>query len=479
VLLSVVDFDTALSSHNSRHVQYCFYLLVSLFLAVFLSLGHATERPNIIVLLADDLGYGDVACYGGKAVPTPALDALAAGGKKFTSYCCAAAVCTPTRASLLTGRQPWRFGIQHHFPDGPEHLPRGVFTLPQLLKEAGYTTAHVGKWHLGGLRQVDVAARKANDSRANPGPREHGFDHYLAMYESPEPRGSMVRQATLYQTGASHMLRDDQPVDLMPRHLTDVETDEAARLLENFATAKRPFYLQLWFDTPHKPYEPAPEEIMAKLPAGSTGHDRLYAGMLAHLDASVARLISKLEVLGLRENTIVLFSSDNGPTGAGSAGPWRGGKGTLFEAGFRVPFIANWPGHISPSQTDALAYSTDVLPTVCAAAGVSIPTGLKLDGLDLMPHLLGGAAPERSSFFWKLKPYANFQKERHESPPYATEAVRDGRWKLLTNDATPIALYDTIADPTEQSNVLDKQPEQAARLTSALKSWLAEPRPSN
>jgi N-acetylgalactosamine-6-sulfatase len=431
-------------------------------------------RPNIVLLLADDLGYGDLACYGGQAVPTPAIDALAAAGTRFTRAYAASAVCTPTRASLLTGKYPLRFGITRAFPDGPEHLPRSTVTLPRRLQQAGYATAHVGKWHLGGLH----AAHAADRAHAPPGPREHGFDHYLAMIEAPEPRGRLVRSSRLFRDGAKVLLRDDAAADLSPTHLTEVQIAESERLIATFAARAQPFFLNVWFDVPHKPYEEAPPSITEPLRRGAQGDELRYRSMLGHLDHAVGRIVAQLRTLGLAENTLVLFTSDNGPTGPGRAGPWRGGKGTLFEGGIRVPFIAAWPGRIPAGRTSAaLVHSADVLPTVCAATGVPLPAGWSGDGANLLPFLLGRAPPPaRGTIFWQLDPYPTFHRERAEPPPHATEVALRGDWKLLAHGAVPLALYDLAQEPAERHDRLAEQPALAAELAAQVKAWLAEPR---
>jgi N-acetylgalactosamine-6-sulfatase len=431
-------------------------------------------KPNVVFILADDLGYADVSCYGSSKIKTPHIDALAANGIKFKRYYDACAVCTPTRASLLTGRYPLRFGIVNAFPPKNRYLVREAVTLPQLLRPAGYVSAHVGKWHLGGLNLKDLGERKTGA----PGPLEHGFDHYLCMNEEGNSRIRLVNQKVMYHEGAKYMLRDDQPVDLSPKHLTDLETDESIKYLEAFAASKQPFFLNVWFDVPHKPYEAATEEYVASYRNAAKDDDLLYRSMVAHLDGGVGRIVAALKRLGLTEDTLVIFSSDNGPTGPGDPGPWRGGKGTLFEGGIRVPFVVSWPGKIKIGQVnDDFAISTDFVPTICDAAGVKLQDNTKLDGQSLWPLIRGtGGAPARGDVFWMLSPYAGFQRERGEKAPWASEIVRRGDWKLMARNAQPIALFDLKTDPLERTNVLARHERLVAEMVPGLKAWLAEPR---
>ncbi|MBD3268069.1 sulfatase-like hydrolase/transferase, partial [bacterium] len=272
-----------------------------------------TKKPNIILILADDMGYADPSCFGGTAVPTPNLDRIAQSGLKFINFYSASAVCSPTRASILTGRYPLRFGITQHLKDDEGHLPRGVFTLPKILKQNGYRTAHVGKWHLGGLHLKHIKDRQ----NTIPGPMQHGFDHYQCQNEEQPLRGKMGREKTLYRQGGTCLIRDEKPVGqddpYYDDHFTDINGREAVRLIEKFHKQDKPFFLNLWWLVPHTPYEPAPEPYWSQTAAeGITENQHRFRSMVAQMDAHVGHILDTLENLGIQENTLVMFVSDNG-----------------------------------------------------------------------------------------------------------------------------------------------------------------------
>jgi arylsulfatase A len=462
-----------------------FLTLAALFYAALALVRAADARksaqPNIILLLADDMGYADPSCFGGKAVKTPHLDALAAGGMKLTQFYAASAVCTPTRASVLTGRYPLRFDIRQAFTDDEAHLPRGVVTLPKLLKEAGYATAHVGKWHLGGLHQKHFGNRDATI----PGPREHGFDHYLCQVEEQPLRGELGRKRRLYRDGGTCLVRDEKNVTesdpYYRAHFTDIIGDEAVRLVEEFHQQGRPFFLNVWWLVPHTPYEPAPEPYWSRYADSGISEDQhCFRSMVAHMDGKIGQLLAKLDQLGLRENTLIIFTSDNGGAYEADIGPLKGGKTDLHEGGIRVPMIASWPGKIPAGKSSTAAgNAVDLLPTFCAAAGARVPADAQLDGINLLPRLTGsGTAAGRGSLFWQLDLYRGLQRHYPKPKPYATEAVRRGKWKLLAKDGQPLELFDLDADLTEKQNLLESQPKLAAELAAEIKARLAEPRRS-
>jgi N-acetylgalactosamine-6-sulfatase len=398
---------------------------------------------------------------------------MAAEGMRFTRCYAASGVCSPSRAALLTGRYPLRFDIRRHFTsEMGTHLPPGIPTLPALFAQNGYHTAHVGKWHLGGLRREHATHRASSP----PGPLQHGFHSYVAMIEAADPRGRLGGSRRMFRDGARHLLRDDQPADLSPRHLTDVEFDEAEAVLRRQRQSGQPFFIQLWLDVPHNPYEPAPEPHLS----AAQGDALYYRSNLSHVDARLGQLRALLDKLRLTRDTLLLFTSDNGPTGPGIAAPLRGGKGTLFEGGIRVPLIACQPGTVPAGITStAPCHHADLLPTLAAAAGLTPPPEGQLDGINLWPlDRLDALAVSRPPLLWQHDAYPAYQRERKEKAPHATEAAMQGKWKLLSQKAKPLALYDLEADPAEHTNLLTQHPEIATRLSKSVQTFLDAPRDS-
>lgn len=465
-----------------RKLIFAFVLWAMTACSAGLLLAHDGDRPNIILLLADDLGYADLSCFGSPAVKTPHLDKLATQGMKFNRFYSASAVCSPTRASVLTGRYPLRFGISKHFNDRNKWLPESATTVAELLKEAGYRTAHVGKWHLGGLH-IDKEGKRLENQ---PGPRQHGFDFYQTQIEQQPLRAKMGRAKTIFRKGGTALLRNDQKVNqddpFHSKHLTDCNGDYAIELLEKFAADDKPFFLNLWWLVPHKPYEPAPEPHWSDTAAEGISEDQhCFRSMMQHMDAKVGQILDKLDDLGIADNTIVLFTSDNGAAYEGYIGDLKGGKTDLHDGGIRVPMIVRWPAAIKPGTSEAFGHTNDLLPTFCEAAGVELPDELPLDGLSLLPHFKGDQPPSdqaRGTVFWQLDLYNKIQRHYPKPGPFATEVTMQGKWKLLSRDGEPVELFDVQADPNEQQNLLSEYPELVKSLKSELKQWLDAPRES-
>lgn len=458
-----------------RHSNLRVLLIAIIFLGVISCSNQKEEtkvnKPNIIFLLADDLGRGDVGCFDGRRVDTPHLDNLAKEGIKFNNFYSAAAVCSPSRVSCLTGRFPYAFNITGHFHDKEEHMPTGAVTIPELLKEAGYVSKHIGKWHLGGLNV------KHCEDRANsiPGPLEHGFDHYLTMYEDPAIRADLITERMLYRTGAKYLVRNDKKVDPIDGHWTDVKVDEGLEFIDESHQNNQPFYLNFWFDVPHTPYEPAPSPIIDPYVSRAKGDDLLYRSMVAHMDASIGRIVAKVKELGIEENTLIFFTSDNGPSHQGSPSWVKGRKCDLHEGGIHQAALASWKGQIKPgSQSDELANTVDLLSTFCAAAGVQLPADLKQDGVNILPTMVSGKAIPERTMFWKMKIYNDFYDVVTDVKPMPinTEIVRRGKWKLLAKDGAPTELYNLDEDPLERWNLVETWPEITNELTGELTTWL-------
>ncbi|QGJ70748.1 N-acetylgalactosamine-6-sulfatase [Planctomycetales bacterium 10988] len=458
-----------------------------IFLGILLTFGStlalADEQPNIILLLADDLGYQDLSSFDSTAVETPNIDQLATEGMKLTQFYAASAVCTPTRASILTGKYPLRFDIRRHFPDDESHLPAGTVTLPKLLKEAGYQTAHVGKWHLGGLHLKHLN----NRDQSIPGPHQHGFDHYLCQNEEQPLRSVMGRERRLFRDGGTCLIRDEVPVPesdpYFDQHFTDINGDETVRLIKEFAKSDRPFFLNLWWLVPHKPYEPAPEPHWKNTEADDISDDQhRFRSMITHMDAKVGQIMATLEELGIRENTLVVFTSDNGAAFEGQIGNLKGGKTDLHEGGIRVPMIASWPKQIPAAQVSRmLGHTTDLLPTFCAAAGVELPADAAFDGMNILPYLKSGeliSEEDRGVLHWQLDLYPRIQRHYPKPKPYSTEVVRFGPWKMLSREGEPQELFHVDIDPEEKNNLLSAKPEIVEQLTQEVQQFLAAPRHS-
>ena len=432
-------------------------------------------RPNIVLLMADDLGYQDLSAFGNDRITTPAIDRIANEGLKMSRYYTASAVCTPTRASMLTGRYPIRYGIEGHFRDTGEYLPETT-TLAGLLRDAGYRTAHVGKWHLGGLRVKDTNRRDEI-----PGPHQHGFDRFLTQIEEQPLRGRMGAERLLFRRGGTVLLRDDRRINERdPRYrqyLTDAFADEAIDYIENFVAEGETFFLNLWWLTPHTPYEPAPEPHWTATAAdGITDDQHRFRSMVARMDYQVGRILDVLDREGIADDTIVVFCSDNGGAWEANNGSLKAGKTDLHDGGVRTPAAVRYPRCISPGRFDDLVHSTDWLPTLVAATDTP-RSDVETDGLNLWPSWTDGApVPERGDLYWQIEFYRNLQRHEPKPVPYATEAVRRGRWKMLSRGGEPVELFDVEADPGEHTNLLSEQPTLVESMRRGLQRWLEEPR---
>jgi arylsulfatase A-like enzyme len=413
-------------------------------------------KPNIIVIFCDDLGWGDLGCFGNPVIRTPNIDRMASEGQKWTQFYVAAPVCTPSRAALMTGRYPIRNGMTSAkravlFPDSGGGLPPEEITLAEMLKDAGYATGIVGKWHLGHLPEYLPTAQ--------------GFDSYFGIpYSNDMDKtggpGYMaeVRKDTSYYPQFEHynvpLMRNteiiERPAD--QNTLTKRYTEEAIRFIED--NANQPFFLYLPHSMPHIPLF-ASANFRGRSPRG------LYGDVVEELDESVGAILDTLSDLKLDSKTLVVFSSDNGPwlsfeTHGGSAGPLRAGKGTTFEGGMRVPTIFWWPGKIPPSTKQDLGSTLDFMATFCAIAGGELPENRKLDSYDLSDVLFRDLeSPRQEMFYW-----TNAQ----------LHAVRRGPWKLHLKMREAVnygkevelakpELYNLEHDISEKYNLADKLPE--------------------
>jgi arylsulfatase A-like enzyme len=430
----------------------------------------ATRRPNIIAILADDLGYGDLSCYGHPTIKTPHLDQMAREGMRFTQFYSAAEVCTPSRAALLTGRLPPRSGMCSNkrrvlFPDSKGGLLASEVTIAELLQAKGYATACIGKWHLGHLPPFL--------------PTQHGFDSYFGIPYSNDmdrvPTAPMGRAAFLdpkIEYWNVPLMRNTEVVERPAKQhtLTRRYTDEAVRFIKEHKD--QPFFLYLPHTMPHVP-------LFASSEADGKSARGLYGDVVEELDASVGTILQTLRDENLAERTLVFFTSDNGPwltqgEQGGSAGLLRDGKGSTWEGGMREPALAWRPGTI-PAGTISheLASTLDFLPTFAAQAGAELPTDRTLDGYDITPALAGGNSPRQEMFYYR---------------GFELMAVRQGAWKAHLQTQTgygqpkpelhdPPLLFNLLVDPSENFNVAAKHPEALAEFQSLLDKHRAGMKP--
>lgn len=406
--------------------------------------GQAVPRPNILYIVADDLGFADVG-FRGSDVQTPNIDRLAAEGAILQNFY-TQPLCTPTRAALMTGRYPLRYGLQVGvIPSGGTYgLAQDEFLLPQALKEAGYSTRMVGKWHLG---HADRAFW----------PRQRGFDYFY---------GALVGEIDHFKHeahGVTDWYRDNE-ILVEPGYDTELLGADAVRQIEEHDPAN-PLFLYLAFTAPHTPYQ-APQEYLDRFPDIADENRRAYAAMVAAMDDQIGNVIAALEAKGLRENTLVLFHSDNGGTrskmfaGEGAVAgdlpprndPLREGKGTVYEGGTRVVALANWPGRIAPGEVPGLMHVVDMLPTLAALAGADLGKSRDLDGMDVWQALGAGQASPRQDMVYNIDP--------------GIGSVRDGTWKLVWNAMLPpkVELFDLEADPSEANDLSAANPGKVAEL---------------
>ncbi len=420
------------------------------------SAAEPSARPNVVLFLADDLGYGDLGCYGHPRIQTPNLDAFARQGARLTQCYAACAVCSPSRSALLTGRTPHRNGVFTWIALNSElHLRTSEITLPKLLRETGYTTAHVGKWHLNG---------KFNDP-AQPQPNDHGYDHWMATQNNADPS----------HKNPTNFVRDGKPMGPLTGFSASLVVGEAVDWLSHARDKAKPFFLAVCANEPHLPIEADPR---FQAPYHDLPEDfRQHHGDVSQLDHAFGELMKALDAQGLTDSTFVFFTSDNGPEGdgqrgrsRGSTGGLRGRKRSMYEGGIRVPGIARWPGRIPPGTTcETPVIGSDFFPTVLALCGAKPPADRVIDGADVLPVLEGKSATvdRPRPLYWRL----------NMAPPRENlhMALREGDWKILASlDFTHIELYNLKTDPRETTDLKDKEPERTAAMRKRLESLNSE-----
>ena len=402
-----------------------------------------SAEPNFVIIMADDLGYGDLSCYWqGSPAPTPNLDRMAAEGLRFTDFHSSGNVCSPTRAGLLTGRYQQRAGIPgviNADPNVAAHffgLGRNETTFAECLKKTGYTTAIFGKWHLG----YDVYFN----------PREHGFDEFRGYVSGNVDYQSHYDRMEKFDWWNGRQLEDQ------PGYVTHLVTKNAIDFIER--NKARPFCLYVAHEAVHSPWQgPGDPPLRGpdKKKGVKTDKKKALSEMLIEMDKSVGEILTTIENCGIADRTLVVFFSDNGPAG-GSAGPLRGRKGSNYEGGHRVPAIAWWPSRIQAGQqTDSLAISLDIMPTLLSIAGYGDRANLDLDGVDLSPVLFDQQPLENRRLFWNGR------------------AMRDGKWKLVLGKPKQAAveLFDLSQDVGEKVNLASGHPERVEQMQTAIAGW--------
>ena len=406
----------------------------------------ADKRPNIIYIVADDLGWKDVGFHGSD-IKTPNIDQLAADGVRLEQFY-AQPMCTPTRAALMTGRYPFRYGLQTLvIPSAHTYgLPTDEWLLPQALKEAGYKTAIIGKWHIGhGDRKY--------------WPRQRGFDYQYG------PLIGEIDYFTHKQHGVLDWYRDNKPLK-EEGYSTTLLGNDAVKLINEHDTAT-PLFLYLTFNAPHTPYQ-ATQEYLDQYKNIADPSRRAYAGSITAMDDQIGRVLDALDKKHMRDNTIVIFQSDNGGTrnamfaGEGDMskvvipcdnGPYRDGKGSLYEGGTRVPALFNWPGHVKAGSTvEGMIHVVDMYPTLAALAGAQLGKNKPLDGMDVWPTISEGKPSPRTEVVYNLEPFR--------------AGIRQRDWKLVWRTPLPSAveLYNLAQDPSEKNNLAAQNPEKVAEL---------------
>jgi len=440
------------------------------------ALGADAGRPNILFIFADDWGWGDLSCHGHPYVRTPNIDRLAREGTDFHRFTVASGVCSPSRTAVMTGHFPARYNIDGHFAWVPSNARRNMpdwldtdsLTLPRLLQQAGYATAHYGKWHL------------ANDMIPDsPSPGVYGYDHFGAFNCSGEQ---------------------------MPVH---EDSANAIRFIENSHRTGKPFFINLWIHEPHTPFHVIPKYRWRFRKSDLEEPDEIYASVLSHADDRIGEVLDALDRLSLTDNTLVIFSSDNGPargragaelsltydtaTGAGfgsaaSKGITAGRKGykaSLFEGGINVPFIARWPGKIAAGEVNqrSMISAVDLLPTFCEIAGATLPASYRPDGISQLRQLMGDESDGRSHpLFWKMK--GRGRPGQADSFHWVEYCIVHRNWKMVSNeDSSYVELYDIVSDAYEKEDVKESHPDVVSELTEMLQNWKstlpASPDPKN
>ena len=453
----------------------------------------APQRPNIVLVMADDMGWGDSGYNGSTLAKTPNLDAMAQAGTVFNRFYSAAPVCSPTRGSMLTGRHPFRYGIYYA---NVGHLPTSEITLAELLKEQGYRTGFFGKWHLGILTTTEKDANRGGRpqfAHEYSPPWQHGFDRVFATESKTPTYDPMVKPKEGYKPTWWDVVTDPKKAEPYGTHYWDesgakiannldgddsrVIVDRVIPFMQQAAADNAPFLAVVWAHTPHLPVV-ASDEDRAVIDSDDpyTSH---YYGSIYAMDRELGRIRTALQQAGIADNTLLLFTSDNGPEhhhtdAPGSSGGLRGTKRSLYEGGIRVPTVVEWPGRIGSGKTLGIpAVTSDILPTVLDYAGVAYPDGRPVDGVSLRAALEGKSSVREQAIGFESAHQIAITGQRYKliHQPQTTDADIKTRTGQNPNQAPDYQLYDLVANPQESNDLSQQKPEIVEQMKSKLDAW--------
>ena len=437
----------------------------------------APSQPNVIFILVDDLGYGDLGLTGNRDVPTPHMDSIGRDGIRFSQFYCASPVCSPSRVGFTTGQYPARHLINTYLNSRKTDQENGMHdwldpnapAIARAFRDAGYATAHFGKWHMGGGRDVGDA----------PLPQAYGFQESLTSFEGLGDRVLIENDSLSRQSAALGRGK----IEWAPKYeLTRIYVDRAIDFIRRHRT--RPFYLHLWPCDIHDPYFPRPEFAAKYRRFAANPYQQKFNAVLDELDGHIGRVLAALDELHLADNTIVALTGDNGPTAwpyyykegfapPGSSGGFRGRKWSLYEGGIREPFLLRWKGKVPAGRVDesTILGAVDIVPTFCAMAGIEAPR-VPFDGENMEAAFRGKPKPRGRPLYWEYGRSAAYQRPGLKDDQSPNVAVRDGRWKLLINDdGSRCELYDFEASQQERDNVAERHAAIARRLSDAALGW--------
>ena len=436
------------------------------------------QRPNIVMVFIDDMGWGDLGCYGNPDIKTPNIDALAAGGIRFEQFYVASPICSPSRVAVTTGQFPARHKINSYLNSRARNAARGMVdfldpavpAIARTFQSAGYATAHFGKWHMGGGRDVDDA----------PLPQSYGFSESLVSFEG---LGDRILQAQNHGLSAQSAKLGHGRITYVEKHKnTETYVNRSIDFIRR--NQETPFYLHLWLNDVHDPFKPTQLQLERFKQYSDNKYLQQYYAVMDEMDRQLGRLFDHITASGLSEQTIIVVCADNGPTAwarykregfdaPGWTGGLRGRKWSLYEGGIREPLIVSWPNKIKPGQVDktSLVNAVDFFPTFCQLAGIK-PPDVDWDGIDFSPALLEKPIQRQKPMYWEYGRNPSYLRPAEPSDRSPVLAVRDGAWKLLMNaDGTGVELYNLNQSIDESANLVDVHADVVNRLYKDLMAW--------